>query len=272
MVFLVCVIVGVVTAFVGSLLGLGGGIIFIPTMLFLYKSVDEFIWATPQTIVGLSLIAMIFTALSSTISYAKKGRVDFQTGMILLIGSIPGGVLGSWLNQFIDVDDFTLYFGLVVITLSLLMFIKRNPPEDQFLATEKKGVRTFHLDGETYRYTVPIPLAIIISLLVGTLSGMFGIGGGSIVVPAMIILFTIPPHIATATSMFMVLMTSLIGATTHITLGHIAWKYALFFIPGAWIGGTIGARVNQLLKGRILERLLRILLILIGLRLILQGL
>lgn len=273
MVFLVCIIVGIVTAFVGSLLGLGGGIIFIPSMLFLYQSFDIFYWANPQMIVGISLIAMIFTAMSSTITYSKKGRVDFRTGTLLLFGSIPGGVFGSWLNQFIDVDQFTLYFGLLIISLSLLMFVKRRPSQTEgLLIRNHRRVRTFAIEGETYHYTVSIPLAFFISLLVGTLSGMFGIGGGSIIVPAMILLFTIPPHIATATSMFMILITSLFGSMTHIFLGHIVWEYALFFIPGAWIGGTIGAKVNQLLKGRILEWLLRILLILIGLSLIFEFL
>ncbi|MBP1950125.1 sulfite exporter TauE/SafE family protein [Virgibacillus litoralis] len=257
MVYIICVLIAVVSAFIGSLIGLGGGIILIPSLLIMYQNFDSFAWATPQMIVGISLIAMVFTAFSSTISYYKEGRVDYRLGLLLLTGSIPGGIFGSWLNQFVDSEKFTLYFGLLMITLSLSFLIKRKQPESK--------------SGDTYQYNVSIWPAFIISLMVGILSGMFGIGGGSIMVPAMILLFGLPVHIATATSMFMILFISIISASTHIALGHVAWEYVFFFIPGAWIGGTIGAKINQKVKGNILEWFLRIILIVIGIRLIIDG-
>ncbi len=258
MVYIICVLIAVVSAFIGSLIGLGGGIILIPSLLFMYQTSDSFAWATPQIIVGISLIAMIFTAFSSTVSYYKKRRVDYRIGLLLLTGSIPGGIFGSWLNQFVDSDKFTLYFGLLMITLSLSFLIKRKRPASGS-------------NDETFHYNVSFWPAFIISLIVGILSGLFGIGGGSIMVPAMILLFGLPVHIATATSMFMILFISIISASTHIALGHIAWEYVFFFIPGAWIGGTIGAKVNQKITGGILEWFLRIILIIIGVRLIIEG-
>src|SRR5690625_2896577 len=271
MVFIICLLVGMITAFVGRMLGLGGGIIFILTMLFLADQFTAFEWAKPQTIVGLSLVAMIFTAMSSTISYTKKGRVDFRTGAILLLGSIPGGILGAWINQFVNTDQFNLYFGLFVIGLAILMFVKREPKTDQSSSPNERNIRRFVVDGEVHEYSISVPFAFAISVIVGTVSGLFGIGGGSIVVPALILLFYVPPHVATATSMFMILVTSFFGSLTHIYLGHIIWSYALFFIPGAWMGGFLGAKVNQLLKGSILKWLLRIILVVIGIRLILEG-
>ncbi|PAV28725.1 hypothetical protein CIL05_15710 [Virgibacillus profundi] len=270
MVFIICVLIGVITAFFGGLMGLGGGIILIPSLLFLNQISDAFSWATPQTIVGISLIAMVFTALSSTMAYYKTGRVDYKTGLLFLSGSIPGSMLGSWLNQFIDTDDFLLYFGFVMIIISMLFLIKRKEPA-QALQGENKAMRTFHVDGKTYHYTVSIWPACSLSLFVGMMSGLFGIGGGSIMVPAMILLFGFPAHIATATSMFMIFFVSIIGAGTHIALGHIAWEYVFFFIPGAWIGGKLGAMVNQKMTGKTLVWILRILLIVIGIRMIFQG-
>ncbi|SEP94748.1 hypothetical protein SAMN05216232_1415 [Virgibacillus subterraneus] len=257
MVYIICVLIAVISAFIGSLIGLGGGIILIPSLLIMYQNFDSFAWATPQMIVGISLIAMVFTAFSSTISYYKERRVDYRLGLLLLTGSIPGGIFGSWLNQFVDSDKFTLYFGLLMITLSLSFLIKRKQPKSK--------------SGDTYQYNVSIWPAFIISLGVGILSGMFGIGGGSIMVPVMILLFGLPVHIATATSMFMILFISIISASTHIALGHVAWEYVFFFIPGAWIGGTIGAKINQKINGNILEWFIRIILIVIGIRLIIDG-
>lgn len=268
MVYIICVLIGLVTAFVGSLIGLGGGIILIPSLLFLHQVSGDFAWATPQAIVGISLIVMIFTALSSTISYFKKGRVDYKTGFLLLTGSIPGGIFGSWLNQFIEADSFSFYFGILMIILSLLFLLKRKKTS----TTIGKNTRSFQVDGQTYHYTVSFWTGFIVSLLVGILSGLFGIGGGSVMVPLMILLFGFPAHIAIATSMFMIFFISIISAGTHIFLGHIAWHYVVFFIPGAWIGGTIGAKLNQKLQGQALEWILRGLLIIIGIRLIIEEL
>src|SRR5699024_3616116 len=106
LVYIISVLIGVLTAFVGSLIGLGGGIILIPSLLFLNYYTDMFDWATPQVTVGVSLMVMVITALSSTVSYLKRGRVDYKTGLLFLAGSIPAGILGSWLNQFIDTDKF----------------------------------------------------------------------------------------------------------------------------------------------------------------------
>lgn len=268
MVYIICIVIGIVTAFIGSLIGLGGGVILIPSLLFLFQVSSDFAWATPQTIVGISLIVMIFTALSSTISYFKKGRVDYKTGLLLLTGSIPGGIFGSWLNQFIEGEKFSLYFGILMIILSLLFLVKRKTAPEKV----NKNSRSFQVDGQTYHYSVSIWMGFIVSLFVGILSGLFGIGGGSIMVPLMILLFGFPAHIAIATSMFMIFFISIISAGTHMFLGHVAWQYVVFFIPGAWIGGTLGAKVNQKIKGQGLEWILRGLLIIIGLRLIIEGL
>lgn len=265
MVYIICFLIAVVSAFIGSLVGLGGGVVLIPSLLFMYQYSDTFSWALPQMIVGISLVTMVFTAFSSTISYVKKGRVDYKTGLLFLTGSIPGGILGAWLNQFLDTENFSLYFGILVIVISLLFFIKRKPRDKQLPAAD---IRTFEVDGETYHYKVTFLPAFIISLIVGTLSGLFGIGGGSVMVPAMILLFGLPVHIAAATSMFMILFISIISASTHIILGHVPWEYALLFIPGAYIGGIIGAKVNQISNGNTLEWILRIILIVVGIRLI----
>lgn len=270
MTFIICILIGILTALLGSLVGLGGGVILIPSLLVLNQFVPGFEWATPQAIVGISLFTMIFTSISSSITYFKRGRVDYKTGLLFLTGSIPGGMFGSWLNQFIETEAFLLYFGFLVILISLLFFLKRAPQKPIDLTA--KNVRTFKVDGETYHYSISIGIAFFLSLLVGTLSGLFGIGGGSIMVPAMILLFGFPVHIATATSMFMILFVSLVGSITHIALGHIMWEYVLLFLPGAWIGGKLGARLNERLNGKTLEWVLRVMLILIGLRMIVNGL
>lgn len=268
---MICLFIGLLAAFLGGLVGLGGGIVLIPALLFLHQYATDFAWATPQVIVGISLITMVFTALSSARAYARQKRIDYQTGMILFIGCIPGAVFGSWLNQFFNPDQFSLYFGLLTIIVSMLSFLRKKERSEKTAENKNRAFRSVQIDGKKFHYHVSLLPALIIAFIVGLLSGLFGIGGGSITVPALMLVFGIPIQVAVATSMFMIVFISLISTGTHMLLGNIIWEYAYLFMIGAWIGGTIGARTNQSLKGKTLEWILRTVLIVVGARLIYNG-
>jgi len=272
LVILIAILIGFLSAFVGSLVGLGGGIIFVPAMLFLYDNFASFSWANPQAIVGISLVTMVFTGLSSTLAYFKLKRVDIKTGVIFLIGSMPGSIIGSWINTKLDIDDFSLYFGILMLIVFAMMLLDRQKLLKNKQLEINKYTRTFEIDGEMYQYNVTYVPAFILSFAVGALSGLFGIGGGTISVPAMILFFGIPVQVAIATSMFMIFFITLISATTHIVLGHIVWAYVLFFVIGSYIGGTVGAKTSKLFKGKTLEWILRIVIVIAALRLILESL
>ncbi|MGP4040601.1 sulfite exporter TauE/SafE family protein [Gracilibacillus sp. D59] len=275
MVIIICLLIGLLSAMLGSIVGFGGGVILVPILLILHSTTPLFDWADASTIVGISLIIMIFTALSSTYTYAKSKRIDYKSGLYFIAGSLPGGVLGAWLNQFVETDMFSLFLGLFMLLIFSMFLIKKTPKqeiEDININTSHKVVREVRIGDTTYRYTFSPLIAIAIAFTVGMLSGFFGIGGGSLMVPTMIILFHFPPHIATATSMFMILALSIVSSGTHIALGHIEWMYVWAFIPGAWFGGILGAKINQHLSGKAVEYLLRTVVLLIGVRLIWQGL
>src|SRR5699024_7989099 len=229
-------------------------------------------WATPQTIVGISLVTMVFTGLSSSIAYLKLRRVDIQMGLLFLVGSIPGSVLGSWLNTKFDVSNFSLYFGILMVVIFLFMLIDREKLARNTELQITERTRTFELDGEIHQYNVPIIPALILAVAVGMLSGLFGIGGGTISVPAMILLFGIPVQVAIGTSMFIILFISIVSSTTHIFLGHIPWAYVLFFVVGSYIGGTVGAKTGAMFKGKTLEWFLRIVILIAAARLMFDGL
>lgn len=268
---IISLLIGLLSAFIGSLVGLGGGLILVPIMLFLAKSTDMFTWATPQVIVGISLITMVFTGLSSTLGYVRYNRVDMKTGFLFLIGSIPGSIFGSWFNQFFNTKQFSLYFGILMIIIFGLLFLDRNKLQQKQQVMNSNQMRTFTIDGETFHYEVKIVPALILAFFVGALSGLFGIGGGTISVPVMILFFGIPVQVAIGTSMFMIFFISLFSTITHTFLGHVLFSHALFFIIGAFLGGTIGARVSQHLKGNMLEWLLRIVILIAAIQLIIEG-
>lgn len=91
------------------------------------------------------------------------------------------------------------------------------------------------------------------------------------IVPAMLILFLFPPHVAVATSMFLVFLTSIVNSASHIYLGNVPWLYTLPVIPGAYIGAKLGATLNKKLNSKTLVVALRIVLLLLGIRSILDA-
>src|SRR5699024_2441571 len=195
MTFVMMILASMLAAFFGSLVGLGGGMILVLILIILHNNVPGFEWATTQTIVGIALVAMIFTALSSLRAYMRIKTVDYKTGAILLTGTIPGSILGTWLNGTLDTTNFSLYFGI------FLLFIDRDKLANKREPKANEKTRVFEVKGQTYTYHVSLLAGFFVSFVIGTLSSLFGIGGGIIAVPAMIILFNMPVQIATATSM-----------------------------------------------------------------------
>lgn len=269
--WLLLVIIGLLAGTLGSLMGLGGGIIVVPALMLLNNYMDILSGITPQTAVGTSLLIMIFTGLSSTRTYIKQKKVDFKSGFIFLTGSIPGALFGVYLNKGIEVKPFLIFFGIFIIFVSFLLMVRKYLKP---LRPSEKGIKRTIIaeDGSEYTYGFHPVLAWVICFIVGMTSGLFGIGGGSLMVPAMILLFGFPPHMAVATSMFMIFFSSIASSISHIYLGNVNWLYACALVPGAWFGGILGATINQRLKSETLVTILRIFLIIIGIRLIWQGL
>lgn len=272
MAFLLLFLIAISSGIIGALVGLGGGVILVPATLYIGIDLALISGITPQTVVGLSVVMMIFTGLASTLSYMKAKTVDFKSGFIFFIGSMPGAVLGAWINKGLDLPSFNLYFGIFLIVIATILIIRDKLGTVKWFV--EHGMKREYEDGEGNKwvYGYPIWFAVLLSFVVGCASGLFGIGGGTILVPAMLILFLFPPHVAVATSMFLVFLTALVNSASHITLGNVPWLYTIPVIPGAYIGAKIGAIINQKLKSTALVYALRIVLLLMGIRLIMEAL
>ncbi|WP_338750983.1 sulfite exporter TauE/SafE family protein [Bacillus sp. FJAT-52991] len=270
--WIILITIGLVAGTIGSLVGLGGGIIIVPSLLFFSTSTSLLMGLSPQQAVGTSLVIMIFTGLSSTLAYMKHKTVDYKSGLIFFIGSGPGGIVGAYVNKALNMDSFNIYFGLFMIFMAFVLMV-RSKIKPLALKSNKGIQRQFtELSGEVHTYSFQPMTAILIAFFVGFCSGLFGIGGGALMVPAMILLFSFPPHVAVATSMFMIFLSSLTSSITHVAFGNVVWLYALALIPGAWVGAKLGAYLNSRLQSNTLVTVLRVVLIIMGIRLIYQGL
>lgn len=269
--WIILLAIGFAAGSLGALAGIGGGIIIVPSLLFFSASTAWFSQISPQQAVGISLVVMIFTGLSSTLAYMKYKTVDYKSGLLFFIGSGPGGIVGAFVNKALSTHSFYIYFGAFMIIMAIiLLFRSKIKP----LPAKLKGgiTREFtERSGKVYTYRFqPLP-AIFIAFFVGFCSGIFGIGGGALMVPAMILLFAFPPHVAVATSMFMIFLSAMVSSITHVVLGNVIWLYAALIVPGAWIGAKLGAFLNTRMQSNALVMVLRIILIITGIRLIYEG-
>lgn len=268
MTFIIFVLLGVIAAVFGSLIGLGGGVIIVPALLVL----GPYLLDQPLSVaeaVGTSLMVLIFIGLSSTITLMKQKRVDFRSAWLFFVTSGPAAMTGAAMTGKLDQDLFEMLFGFFMLLMAFLIWIKsRLKPMD----INWKYKRSYtDIDGNTFSYGYSVLPALLLGACVGFISGLFGIGGGSLFVPAMILLFQYPPHIATATSMFIVLLSALVGTITKISLNQVDFWSVAAIAPGALFGGWLGAWTAGKLNSQRLMKVLLLAFLLIAMRMIYAG-
>jgi len=259
------VLLGVVVGAYGTLIGAGGGFILVPALLLIYPH------DAPITITTISLAVVFCNALSGTLAYTRLRRVDYKTGLIFAAAAIPGSIVGVFANGLFARRPFDMLLGVLLLVVALWVVIQ--PASTETPASETASANQRELTdaaGTTYRYTVRRNLGIAISVLVGFLSSLLGIGGGIIHVPAMVQVLGIPPHIATATSHFVLALTTLTGSATHALHGDFAHTLRRFILLaiGVIVGAQAGAALSTRLRGQLIIRLLALALGLMGIRLI----
>ncbi len=268
---IILILVGFLSAIIGSLVGIGGGIIIVPTLIYFGVTMNVLDEITPQTAIGTSSIILIATGLSSTIGYLKQKQVDIKNGFLFLIGIIPGALIGAYLSQYLTIHSFNLYFGIFLIVVAIMLMIRHRIPPIKAFQQELYMKSFTDAHGEHYRYGVVPSIAIIASFVIGLTAGLFGIGGGALMTPLMLLVFRFPPHVAVGTSMMMIFFSSLTGSIGHIVLGHVLWGYSIILIISSWIGAQIGVKLNKTVKSDTVVLILRLVMLALGVYLIIRS-
>lgn len=241
----------------GTLIGAGGGFLMMPIFMVIFpdRSADEL------TAISLAVIAM--NALSGTIAYARKGRVDFHSGTMFAAASVPGAILGALTTTTMSREVFDPIFASLLFIVGLYLFWRPTPK-----GHSSKAETAAEFKGDYNR-----SLGIGLSVGVGYLSSLLGIGGGIIHVPAMVHLLRFPVHIATATSHFVLGCMTLVGTLVHLWNGSLipGLHEILFLGPGVIVGAQIGAKFSTRVHGNWIIRALALALASVGLRLLLKS-
>ena len=257
--FLLLVLLSIAISSFGNIVGFGGGVFMVPLLV----SIFHF----PFTIaVGSVMIALVPSSLIATYYRRKEGFVDFKIGTMLELPTMLGVVLGSYLLTYVKVEILEIIFAVFILGLGISFLKKKKETTDSgngfFFKLNQISPKFIVKNNLHYvAYRASIWLILFFGLISGTLAGLFGIGGGFLKTPIMIKVFQIPAKIATATALFMIVITSVTGSVTHYLHGHIIFEKALPIIIGFSIGAAIGRKFNLAISSKTLERMIGISLI-----------
>ncbi len=209
----------------GALAGVGGGIILTP-VLSLYFGVPI------QQAIGTSLIAVIATSTATASVYVERHLTDVRLGMTLELATTIGAAIAAMLAAHIQRRTIVALFTVFLLYSASSMVRKAW------------GTRNEQLQTEIPEYTVRnYPLGMAVSGCAGVISGLLGVGGGPIKVPAMFLFMGVPLRVATATSNFMIGVTAAASAYIYYGRGDVNVPYAAPLVAGVFLGSLFGARL-----------------------------
>ncbi|WP_116788303.1 sulfite exporter TauE/SafE family protein [Flavobacterium psychrotrophum] len=264
------IIAGFIIGSFGTLIGAGGGFILVPLLLIFYPQLG------PELTTAISIAVVSVNAISGTAAYAKSGRIDYKAGIMFAAFTIPGSILGVLTVKYIPHEVFNTIFGILLLVLSVFLFFKNNKnnvvPAYTPPCSGKKTSTLTDAAGVTYCYSYNQTIGNVLSVVVGFISPLLGIGGGIIHVPAMVNWLKFPVHIATATSHFILAVMATVSVLTHAYNGtyenpetvHMILYLAIGVVPGS----QLGAYFSHRLKSHVILRVLSACLVVVGLRIL----
>lgn len=265
-------LVGFVIGTLGTLIGAGGGFILVPLLIIVRPDLD------PGTITAISMAVVAANAISGSGAYMYKRRVDYKAGLIFALVTIPGSILGVWTVRVLPRHTFDVIFSVLLIALAAFLLVRGGKKKTVTLVTNRKGWihrRLVDGEGETFEYSFNLRNGSLLSVVVGYVSPLLGIGGGVIHVPAMVEWLRFPVHVATATSHFILAIMATVTVATHYYEGaydnpevlQLVFSLAVGVIPGAQLGAYLSGK----LQGKAIIRALAVSLILVGIRILLSA-
>lgn len=256
--------------FLGSLTGLGGGVVIIP-LLTLGFGVDM------RYAIGAALVTSIATSSGAAAAFIKEGITNIRIGMFLEIATTVGAVIGAIIALYLDKKYIALVFGCVLIFSAVRTIMKKEDNIDYSEPGDKLGDRlklngSFPTKDGEVRYNVHnVKTGFSLMTLAGILSGLLGIGSGALKVLAMDTAMRIPFKVSTTTSNFMVGVTAAASAVVYLQRGYIDPGLALPIVVGVLMGAFVGSKVLPLLNVRKLRLIFSVVIFFLALSMMYNG-
>ncbi len=270
---------GSAVGFLSGMFGVGGG--FLLTPLLIFSGIP------PAVAVATQSNQIVATSVSGALAHWRRRSLDIRLGLVLVVGGIAGSVLGTWLFRLLqklgqlDIAVSLLYVvflgaigGLMLLESVRAMWLRRRgrpvpgrrPGQHHWVHGLPFKMR--FKESRLYISTIPV---IALGVLIGLLVAIMGVGGGFIMVPALIYLLRVPTNVVIGTSLFQIVFVTAVTTVLHATVtGTVDVVLALMLMAGGVIGAQFGAYAGQKLRGEQLRALLAALVLAVCIRLMIE--
>ena len=258
-----------VAGFLGSLTGLGGGVVIVPFLTLIF-GVDI------RYAIGASLVSVIATSSGAAAAYVKEGFTNIRIGMFLEIATTMGALDGAALAAKVSTGIIAVIFGIVLIYSAYLssqpkVYASGDDHPDRLATLLRMDGSYPSLEGPVKYRVHAIPGGFSLMFVAGVLSGLLGIGSGAVKVLAMDQIMRIPFKVSTTTSNFMIGVTAAASAGVYLNRGYIDPGVAMPVMLGVLLGSLLGARVLAGAKTRILRIIFAAVILVLGIEMIYNG-
>ena len=259
----------VAAGFLGSLTGLGGGVVIVPLLTLVFH-VDI------RYAIGASLVSVIATSSGAAAAYVKEGYSNIRVGMFLEIATTIGALSGARLAIYLRLSVIAIIFGLVLLYSAYLSV--RPPPEHPDAGRPDRIASMLRMDGSfpvangVRDYHVRnVPAGFSVMYAAGLLSGLLGIGSGAVKVLAMDRAMRLPFKVSTTTSNFMIGVTAAASAGIYLNRGYIDPGLAMPVMLGVLVGSLAGAQVLARARVRVLRLVFSAVIAALGIEMVFNG-
>ena len=261
--FIINLIIGLIAGVLAGMFGIGGGVVIVPALVIF--SQISLIEANGTSLAALLLPVGIF----AVIAYYRAGFINIKIGLMVAAGLLIGVIFGSLLALSLQTSILKLCYGFFLLYVCW-SFFKPKELFDKYILKRKTNIIAQAEDANNGR--VPMYYLLLIGFLAGILSGMFGVGGGVVIVPFLILFMKFETKKAVGTSLLALLLpVGLPGVLLYYNAGHLNIAYAVPVALGLLIGAIFGAKITISLPTLIVKRIYSVFLLLVSINFIYQS-
>ena len=263
--FGLAILFGCVVGFALGLTGGGGGIFAVPLLVYGLA-------VAPREAVGISLASVGGTAMFGAVPRMMHGEVELRTGLLFAVAGMLGAPVGTYLSTLVPENVLLLMFAVLMLVVAQRMWSKAGNPSlpSGVCPTESepgpdRSACQRDADGKLRMTSKCARLLVLVGVMTGVLAGMFGVGGGFVIVPALLIFSGMAIHQAVGTSLFVIVLVSISGVASHVLGGNeLSVQTTLQFMAGGFAGMWLGGIVAGRLKGPTLQKTFSIAVVLVA--------
>ena len=237
-------VLGLFGGFLSGLLGIGGGIIMVPLLLYVPPALGVGMLGM-KTVAGITSVQSFFGAVSGAFGHKRHKRINLSLALVMGGSMAVASLAGSLFSVYVSANLMLMVFAGMAIAAAVMMFIPKPEAEHE---------------PEVHELQYNKPLAVVVGAAIGVLSGIIGQGGAFLFIPAMMFILHIPTRIAIGTALAIGIASSLAVLIGRIGTSQIPYLMSIVLVAGVLIGAQLGSEISQKTPRKLLRHILAVLI------------